>query len=358
MEILLNPGPVNISDRVRNALHKPDICHREEEFSRLQNSIREKLVQIYNLNSHWAAVLLTGSGTAAVEAMLTSLIGLEDHVLILENGIYGERMTKICEIYKLPHKVQSHDWGEPINLELLTENICKGITKIALVHHETTTGRLNDLDEISDIAKKHNVPLLLDAVSSFGAEEIQFENWNISGCAATANKCLHGVPGISFSILRRDCINEPHQAKSLYLDLRSYLKQQDIGGTPFTQSVQVLYALDEALNEHADLGGWESRRNDYRLKMKLLNKSLKSLGIKTYLNSLDSSCVLSTYYLPKGKTYQELHDYLKHNGFVIYSGQGDLAAKVFRISLMGTVTKIDIERLIDLIRNFMNEQLP
>ncbi len=208
------------------------------------------------------------------------------------------------------------------------------------------------------LRKKHNVALLLDAVSSFGAEEIQFDNWNISGCAATANKCLHGVPGISFSILRRDCINEHHQAKSLYLDLGNYLKQQDIGGTPFTQSVQVLYALDEALNEHADMGGWESRRNDYRLKMELLNKSFKSIKIKPYINPLDSSCVLSTYYLPEGKTYHELHDYLKHNGFVIYSGQGDLAAKVFRISLMGAVTKIDIERLIDLIRNFANGQLP
>ena len=355
MDILLNPGPVNLSDRVRNALLKPDICHREEEFSRLQKSIREKLIHIYDLNSHWAAVLLTGSGTAAVEAMLTSLIDSEDHVLILENGVYGERMTRICQIYDLPHTIQTHGWEEPVNIELLNENLRKGITKIALVHHETTTGRLNNIEEISNVARKFQVPLLLDAVSSFGAEEIQFENWNISGCAATANKCLHGVPGISFSIIRRDCIKEAHQPKSLYLDLANYLKQQDIGGTPFTQSVQVLYALDEALNEHTELGGWKSRQHDYRLKMELLNKSLNAIHIKSLLNPSDSSCVLATYYLPKGRTYPELHDYLKQNGFVIYSGQGYFATKVFRLSLMGAVSKTDIEKLTKLIREFVDE---
>ncbi len=355
MDILLNPGPVNISERVRKSLLRPDICHREPEFIDLQNSVRQKILDIYSLELDWAAVLMTGSGTSAVEAMLTSMVSDNDHVLILENGVYGERMTRICEIHEITHTVLHHDWECGIDLTMLEDRLKQDISHIALVHHETTTGRLNDISKISALAHQHNVSLLLDAVSSFGAEEIRFADWNISACAATANKCLHGVPGISFAIVNREAIQQANKTNTLYLDLKTYLHQQDQGGTPFTQSIQVLYALDEALEEHSESGGWQSRRDDYRQKMQLLNSRLASLNFIPLIDPNETSCVLVTYLLPIKTDYQEFHDFLKENGFVIYSGQGELATKVFRLSLMGAVSNADIERLIDRIVEFINK---
>ncbi|NNE36931.1 MAG: aminotransferase class V-fold PLP-dependent enzyme, partial [Gammaproteobacteria bacterium] len=236
---------------------------------------------------------------------------------------------------------------------MLASRLQQGVTHIALVHHETTTGKLNHIEAIAELARQYNVSLLLDAVSSFGAEEIKFENWNISACAVTANKCLHGVPGISFVIINRKSIQQSNSRNTLYLDLKTYMQQQDASSTPFTQSIQVLYALDEALDEHAESGGWLSRRDDYRKKMELLNNRLVALNIIPLIKPEDSSCVLVTYHLPENTNYQAFHDYLKDNGFVIYSGQGGLASKVFRISLMGEVSVTDIERLVGLIEGFI-----
>ena len=109
--ILLNPGPVSLSKRVRDALVKEDLCHREPEFSLLQESIRKKLISIYNLEStNWASVLLTGSGTAAVEAMIACLVPENQRILVVENGVYGERMTKIAHAHGIKCEVLNSDW--------------------------------------------------------------------------------------------------------------------------------------------------------------------------------------------------------------------------------------------------------
>ena len=234
-QILLNPGPVNLSERVRKALLRPDLCHREAEFVNLQNSIRSNLLDIYQMSYiQWAAVLLTGSGTAAVEAMLTSMVPDDGYVLIIENGVYGERMTKMAQTYGIKHIILKHKWDEAINLEKLSSLLKKeNVTHVAVVHHETTTGRLNDLAAIAAACNTKDIPLLVDAVSSFGAEKIEFENWDVAACAATANKCLHGVPGAAFVIVRRDLVNQSNLTpRTLYLDLKNYLKQQDANGTP------------------------------------------------------------------------------------------------------------------------------
>ena len=155
--ILLNPGPVNLSERVRNALLRPDLCHREQEFIDLQNSIREKLLEVYDLSNDWAAVLITGSGTAAIEAMLTSFVPAHGKVLIIENGVYGERLTKIANAHQIDHVALHHEWEEEINLKRLEDELQyhKELTHVAVVHHETTTGRLNQLEEIAKVCQRH-----------------------------------------------------------------------------------------------------------------------------------------------------------------------------------------------------------
>ena len=356
MEILLNPGPVNLSERVRAAMLKPDLCHREIEFSNLQRDIRKGLLEVYDLDPEtWTAVLLTGSGTAAMEAMMTGMIPESGRVLIVENGVYGERLSRIAQIHNINFRAVHHDWTGEINIDALSEALTPDITHVALIHHETTTGRLNDIAPIADVCRSRNIPLLLDGVSSFGAEAIQFEDWHIGACAGAANKCLHGIPGVSFVIVRRSMLPDGNLQRTLYLDLNSYLKLQDDGGTPFTQSVQCFYALDEALNEHRDEGGWMERRACYRTRMKRVVDGLKQLGIRPLIPDGSSSCVLTAFHLPPGMDYQSLHDRLREKGFVIYAGQGEFARTLFRISLMGAISGEDIGRLLEAFTSILRE---
>jgi len=358
-EILLNPGPVVLSERVRNAMLRPDLCHREVEFVELQNTIRNDLLNVYSLpEDKWAAILMTGSGTAAMEAMMTSLVPDHGKVLIIENGVYGERLSKIAEIHQINHMTLHHEWGEAIDLKLLEDELRynEGLSHVAVVHHETTTGRLNDLAGIASICAKYNLPILLDGVSSFGAEDIEFDDWNIAACAATANKCLHAVPGTSFVICNRNALNEMQATKprTLYLDLSSYLKNQDANGTPFTQSVQTFYALAEALKELQDQGGQKERQQSYWNRLNIVREGLSKLGIDALMQVEDCSCVLNAFHLPKGLDYETLHDALKEAGFVIYAGQGRLAKSLFRISCMGEISESDLQQFIQAMQDICN----
>ena len=346
--ILLNPGPVTLSDRVRDAMLRPDLCHREPEFTTLQSSIRARLLAVHDLDpAVWAAVLLTGSGTAAVEAMIASLVPRGGRLLVAENGVYGERMRTMAERHGIDVLTARADWQGTINLDGVRASLTtdRGITHVAAVHHETTTGRLNDLAPLAALCTEFGVDMLLDTVSSFGAERLDFAQWPIAACAATANKCLHGVPGTSFVIIRRDALAASDAKRTLYLDLTAYLTNQDGGGTPFTQSVQTFYALDEALAEFFDEGGWTARQASYRARQAQIRDALAQLGVAPLLDPKDSSCVLQAFRLPPGLAYEQLHDGLKARGFVIYAGQGKLAAGIFRISAMGAITGEDLTRL-------------
>jgi len=359
VSVLLNPGPVNLSERVRAALAGPDLCHREAEFSALQSGVRNKLLGVYSPGTaNRAAILLTGSGTAAMEAMLASVPGRDQRVLIIENGVYGERLTRIARVHGIEHDTLCHAWGQAIDAGALQRKLSGGgFDYVAVVHHETTSGRLNNLDAIAGPAAEHGARLLVDAVSSFGAEAIDFDGWPVAACAGTANKCLHGVPGTSFIIVNRDELdNGEAVARTLYLDLATYLRQQDAGGTPFTQSVQTLYALDAALDEHAQAGGWQARRQTYRLRLGAAREALTGMGIKPLLAEEDCSCVLHAWHLPDGISYEDLHDRLKQDGFIIYAGQGEFAKTLFRISMMGAITMADVERFIDSVSKIIKSK--
>ncbi|MCG3202643.1 MAG: 2-aminoethylphosphonate--pyruvate transaminase [Gammaproteobacteria bacterium] len=350
--LLLNPGPVTLSARVRAAMGGPDLCHREPEFADLQRAIRGRLLQVYGLDPRrYAAILMTGSGTSAMEAMIASLGPANSRMLVIENGVYGERLSKIAAIHGMSSVPMTLKWGEAIDnarlRALLDEH--QDVSHLAMVHHETTTGRLNAIDPIARLCAERRVTLLLDAVSSFGAEELDFPGWGIAACAATSNKCLHGVPGTSFVIARRDALGDDAPQRTLYLDLATYCREQDNDGTPFTQSVQSFYALAEALEEFEEQGGWRARHARYEALAEQVRSGLLALGIRPLLPEGASSVVLNAYHLPANVSYERLHDHLKAHGFVIYSGQGSYAKSIFRISTMGEITAEDTQRLLSAI---------
>ncbi len=347
--ILLNPGPVSISDGVRRAAVASDLCHREGEYFDLQDRVRGKLADVYQLDSaSWIAVMLVGSGTTALEAMVTSLLPREARLLVLENGVYGERLSRLAEIHGIEHEPLRHGWPEAWDLPRVAAALAsKAFTHVAAVHHETTTGRLNPVAELAQICARHGARLLLDTVASFGAEDIPFDSPAVLACAATANKCLHGIPGVCFVLLRRsDLARAVTPPRSLTLDLALWARHQQQRSTPFTPPVNALLALDQALSELQHAGGWKARHAGYHRLAESVARQLQALGVEALLPASASSCVLRAWRIPRGHDYQQVHDGLKRRGFVIYGGQGHLASEMFRISTMGDISHYDMERLL------------
>lgn len=347
--MLLNPGPVSLSDAVRRAAVSTDLCHREPEYQELQGEVRSGLLKVYDCDpAQWAAVLLGGSGTTALEAMLSSLLPRDACLLTIENGAHGERLSLIARIHGIEHQAVEHLWSERIDFERVAEALADGLfTHVAAVHHETTTGRLNDVQKLADLCEHHGVDLLLDTVSSFGAERIPFSSPALAACALTANNCLHGIPGLCFVIGRRaalaQCAEPP---RSLYLHLPRWLQPQEAQGTPFTPPVNAVLALREALLELGRHGGWNGRQARYRNLAGQVRRSLAEMKVEPLLPEEDSSCALTAFHLPETLGYDDVHDGLKQWGFVIDAGQGSLVNEMFRISNMGDITHYDMERLL------------
>jgi 2-aminoethylphosphonate-pyruvate transaminase len=349
---LLNPGPVTLTERVRRSLLKQDLCHRESEFFDLQDEARSRLLAVYDLDpSEWSAVLMTASGTGAVESMVSTLIPPQGRLLVVDNGVYGERIAQMCAQYGIAHERLAGDWVRAPDFDAIVARLDdraahSRFSHLAIVHHETTTGRLNQLGPLGELCRARGVGLLVDGVSSFGAEALDFADGSLAAVAGTANKCLHGVPGVSFVIVRRNALTQA-VSRTYYLDLSRLARLQEERGTPFTPAVQAYYGLVEALREFAEQGGRPARHRRYAALAEQVRSGLAERGIEALIPAQESSVVLRAYRLPRGVTYTELHDALKAAGFVIYAGQGNLSKTLFRISTMGEVTAKDIDRLLE-----------
>ena len=349
--ILLNPGPVTMSERVRQKFLEEDLCHREPEFARLVLDIKERLRRVYpEAESDYEAVIFTGSGTCAVEAIFQSLAPRKGKTLVIANGVYGERIASMLEVQGKPTTLVKSAWPEPMNLAEADRHLRNdpAITHVAAIHNETTTGRLNDLESLGELCRRYGKLLLLDTVSSFAAEEIRFADWNVGAIASVANKCIHGAPGICFVLARKDLLETGKtEASSLYLDLFKMYREQKTGFSPFTQATHICVVLQEALQELEEAGGWQARRARYRAISKRIRGEFRRLGIELFLPEEVYCSMLTSFKLPAGRTYEQVHDALKEAGFVIYAGQAGLYHSIFRIANMGDIIDSDVDRLIE-----------
>jgi 2-aminoethylphosphonate-pyruvate transaminase len=348
--ILLNPGPVNVTDRVRAALNGPDLCHRETEYFELQDALRAALLRVFDAPAaDFTSVILTGSGTAMVEAIIGSGVSAAGRLLVVQNGVYGERIARMARVHGIAHDVLDAAWTERPALDALDARLASGgYEALAVVYHETTTGLLNDLPAIAAIARAHGVRVLVDAVSALAGEPLDFRAWLPDAVACTANKCVQGLPGLSFAILRRPFVQAmaAFPERSLYLHLPRHHDEQERRSTPFTPAVQVGYALRAALEELGDetVSGRIAR---YARAAALVRAGMEALGLRLLLPESLRSNTLTAVRLPSGVDYSRLHDALKARGFVIYAGQGALAATLFRVATMGDVTEADYRRFVD-----------
>ena len=347
--ILLTPGPVSLSDAVRKAAVSSDLCHREPEYRVLQGHVRDALLAVYGCHAgDWAAVPVGGSEAAALEALLSSLLPREARLLVLSNGPAGERLGRIAAIHGIAHETTAGDWTGEIDFGRVESMLAGGgFSHVAAAHHETATGRLNDAARLAGLCEQHGAQLLLDTGDSFGAEEIPFESPVLAGCSAGSGKCLHGIPGLGFAVVRRAALGAGAKPpRSLYLDLSLWLAEQDAGGTPFMPPVNALLALEAALSELERHGGWRGRRAYYLDMAWQIRQALGRFGVEPMLMDSESSCALTAYRIPEGLRFEQIHGGLKQWGFVVCAGHQGLDTGTFRISTMGDITRYDIERLL------------
>ncbi|MBT3515915.1 MAG: 2-aminoethylphosphonate aminotransferase [Nitrospina sp.] len=351
--ILMNPGPVNVTDKVRDAQLRGDLCHRESEFSDLMWSIRNKLLQAFDIKEEYSAILITGSGTAALEMAVSSCLTPERSILVIQNGAYGERISKMADAYRMKKHTLNYNWGETPKLNEVEQALQKNssIEVIAMVHHETTTGLLNPLSEITLLAKKYNKRLVIDCISSLGGDNINFKQSPIDFAVGTANKCIHGLPGVSFVLHRKKDLSRIKDipARSIYFALTQHLEAQDQGDTLFTPAIQAHYALNTALEELLE-ETVDGRIERYRKVAQNLRKGFKEIGLEFLISeNLQSNC-LTALKLPNGISYDWLHGKLKENGFIIYAGQGLFNQKIFRIANMGNIQDEDFTRCLKVLK--------
>ena len=346
--ILLNPGPVNVSPRVQQALLRGDLCHREEEFSDLLVAIRTKLLRAFAPHGY-TAVPLSGSGTLAVEAMVSSALPERRKLLVINNGVYGERMLRMAEAHHIPAVELCCGWTERPDLDQIDDTLKAdpAIGAVALVQHETTTGLLNPVAEVGAITRRAGRLLLLDAVSALGGEDLDLARVGVDLCACTANKCVQGLPGVAFVLARDEAMAaiKEYPRRSLYLHLPLHWEAQERRSTPFTPAVQAWYALDAALDELLE-ETVAARVKRYRTAAFLLREGFTRMGLKFLLPPEYQANSLTSLLLPEGMTYQRLHDDLKERGFVIYEGQGKLQTGIFRVANMGHLTLDDFRRFL------------
>jgi len=346
--ILLNPGPVNVSERVRKALQRPDICHRESEFSDLLMRIQKKLLQAFvpAAESDYVAVVITGSGTAAVEAAIMSCLPHGKRMMVINNGIYGERMSNMIGLHRLGVSELKLDWSARLDPERLRLALRQHqeVHAVAMVHHETTTGLVNNVKDLADVVDSQNRVFVLDSVSGLGGEPLDIPGSHIYMVAGTAGKCIQGFPGASFVLVRKGFLERMrvYPKRSWYLHLTHYVDDQGNAMVPFTPAVQVYYAFEEALDELLE-EGVANRIRRYKRAATLIRTRLQQLGLKTVLPPEVHSNTITSFHLPGGITYQTLHDKLKQQGYVIYAGQGQLEGKIFRIANMGALSEEQLQ---------------
>ena len=355
--ILLNPGPATTTPTVKLSQIVDDICPREKEFGDLMERVSNELTSIVADTKEYTAILFGGSGTAVVEAILTSVVPHDKSVLIVNNGAYGKRMCQIAERFGINHIEFKSSPIEPIDLNKLEETIknSDNLSHLAVVHNETTTGLLNNLDDLGKLAKKYNLELIVDAMSSFAAIPIDMKKQKISYLAASSNKNIQGMAGVGFVIANKNALDSLKDVEprgfylSLYEQYQNFIKTHQMR---FTPPVQTLYALKQAIIE-AKEEGIENRYKRYSKSWETLTNELKKMGLKYLVDDKHHSKIITSIFIPEGVDFNDMHDFFYEKGFTIYPGKVE-EFNTFRVANIGDIDYRDIKEFLKLLKDYLN----
>lgn len=356
--LLFAPGPVNVANNVRMAICREDICHRENEFENLLQSVEKKLLRLFEIRNiaDCRAVVITGSGTAANEAMLSSVVG-DKNILVISNGEFGERLFGISKVHNKNTFLLEFAWGERFDLCRIELFLKKHeIDLIAMVHHETSSGMLNPLEKVGELSKAYGMSLIVDCVSSAGAEVIDMEKCNIAFCSGSSSKAIGSFSGLSFVIGKTEEFEKLKDlpVKSSYLNLYKFYQYiKEVSQTPNTPAVHLFYALEQALINILTEGIFD-RYSQLKSKARILRNGMTELGLEFLIDQNDMCSVLTTVYLPSYIDIGVLRQQLRDKSIIIYEGKGCFKGRVFQVGNIGELSLDEIRYFLDSLKEILH----
>lgn len=353
--ILLTPGPLTTTQTVKQAMLK-DWCTWDDDYNNIVQNIRHRIVQLAtDATEKYSTVLMQGSGTFSVEAVIGTTIPKNGKLLVLVNGAYGQRIAAISNKLTIDTVVLDSGEVSPPDLDKLDKTLerDKAITHVAVVHCETTTGMLNPIEKISTIIKRHNRIFILDAMSSFGGIEMDIDELKVDYLISSANKCIQGVPGFGFIIVNIEEFQKcGNNARSLSLDLYDQwnVMENNNGKWRFTSPTHTVHAFYQALNELEDEGGIKARAQRYAENQRTLVEGMRKLHFKPLLADEDQSPIITPFYYPDHHDFdfRLFYSKMKEKGFVLYPGKVT-HLNTFRIGNIGDVNAGDMENLLEAV---------
>lgn len=356
---LLTPGPITTSSTTKEAmLH--DWGSRDSGFIAMTRRVRHRLLELIWAGDEYVCVPVQGSGTFAIEATLGTLVPREEKLLILVNGAYGRRMAKICDYYQRPYTVIETPEDVPNDPNVLERALADDpdVTHVAVVHCETTSGILNPVERMAEVVARHGRALIIDAMSTFGAVEFDARSVPFDAVVASANKCLEGVPGLGFAIVRQTALEgSKGNAPSLSLDLYEQWRGFEANGQwRFTPPTHVLAALNQALIELEREGGVVARGARYGRNCQLLLEGLRDMGFVSALDDDVQAPIILTLLSPADPRFDfnEFYEHLSRRGFLIYPGKLT-HADTFRVGCIGQLADKEMREVLDAIRVAIEE---
>ena len=357
--ILLTPGPLTTSMDTKSAMLS-DWGSWDSGFNALTASVCRDLVAILDAQSDHVCVPLQGSGTFAVEAALGTLVPRSGKVLVPDNGSYCKRIVRILgylgrESVVLPHGEQEPADPARIDAALAAD---PAITHVAQVHCETGTGILNPLPEIAAIVAKHGRGLIVDAMSSYGAIPVDARTLRFDAMVAASGKCLEGVPGMGFVIMRREALERAAgNSSSLVMDLLDQWQyMQKTGQWRFTPPTHVLAALRAAIDQYRAQGGLPARLARYTENCAALVSGMRALGLKTFLADAVQAPIIVTFHAPNDPVYDftEFYRRVRDRGFILYPGKLT-AVETFRVGCIGAIGADTLKQAVAAIGETLRE---
>ena len=360
MPYLLTPGPLTTSRTVKLAM-LADWGSRDVEFRKIVGDIRKRVLQLANCDGRYECVIMQGSGTFAIEAALGSLCpDKRRKTLVVANGAYGDRAAQILERIGRPYlKIDKGDSTVPTVEEVVTMlDADKSISHVWMAHCETTSGIVNPIEEIGQAVKSHDKVFMVDAMSSFGALPLHMVGQNIDVMVSSSNKCLEGVPGFSYVVVKRDLLEASAGAcHSVVLDLFEQWRGLETHGQfRFTPPTHALVAFDQALKEHEQQGGVEGRGARYARNAKALVAGMTEMGFSTLLQEGLAGPIIQTFLTPRDLNFhfEQFYEALRVRGFTIYPGKLTKRPS-FRIGTIGQIDERVIAAALEAIREVMSE---
>jgi 2-aminoethylphosphonate-pyruvate transaminase len=357
--LLLTPGPVSVSATTK-AVMMVDRSSGDLDLQQDLTSARSYLVSLIHGQGQYTAIPVPGSATYANEAAMTTLVPSGGKLLIHTNGVYGDRLIEIAGHLHVPFAVIRTAPFTPATREQFEGALLAdaAITHVMVVHCETSTGVLNPLEPVADLCRRYSKGLLIDAVASFGAIDIDARTLHFDAVMLSSNKCMQGVPGVGWAVVQTQALdNAKGGSRSLALDLWDQNQHMERTGTfRFTPPTHVMAAFAQACREHEAEGGVPGRLARYKRNWRRLVDGMRQMGFTTVVPDGFASPIVATFHNPEHPafSFQALFEGMKRRGFVIFPGRLALA-DTFRIGCMGDVTEADISDAMAAVAETMQE---